>query len=80
MQDSLENIKARIDNLRAEINRHNALYYGQDAPEISDSEYDKLMHVLRDLEARYPQFFSPDSPTQRIGAAPVTALGIVNHR
>jgi len=79
MQDSLENIQSRIARLRTEINRHNALYYGQDAPEISDAEYDKLMHTLRDLETRYPQFLSPDSPTQRVGAAPVTALGIVDH-
>jgi DNA ligase (NAD+) len=79
MKDSLENIQSRIENLRAEINRHNALYYGQDQPEISDAEYDKLMHELRDLETRYPEFLSPDSPTQRIGTAPVTTLGIVNH-
>jgi DNA ligase (NAD+) len=79
MKDSLENIQSRIENLRAEINRHNALYYGQDQPEISDAEYDKLMHELRDLESRYPEFHSPDSPTQRIGTAPVPALGIVNH-
>jgi DNA ligase (NAD+) len=79
MAENLESIKSRIDNLRAEINRHNALYYGQDAPEISDAEYDQLMHTLRSLESQYPQFLSTDSPTQRVGAAPVTALGIVNH-
>ena len=79
MQDNLDKIQSRIANLRAEINRHNSLYYGQDAPEISDAEYDKLMHTLRDLEARYPQFLSSDSPTQRVGAAPAEALGIVVH-
>ncbi len=79
MQDSLENINIRIENLRAEINRHNTLYYAQDAPEISDAAYDKLIHSLRNLEAQYPQFLSPDSPTQRIGAAPVETLGIVVH-
>ncbi len=79
MQDSLEYIKTRIENLRAEINRHNTLYYSQDAPEISDAEYDRLIHALRDLEIQYPQFFSADSPTQRVGAAPAEALGIVVH-
>ncbi len=72
-------IKNRIENLRAEIKRHNHLYYILDSPEISDAEYDKLMRQLKQLEEEYPQFLTPDSPTQRIGAAPVEAFGIVNH-
>jgi DNA ligase (NAD+) len=79
MEDSLREINNRIKILREEINRHNFLYYSKDEPEISDAEYDKLMHSLRDLETKYPQFINLDSPTQRVGAAPIAALGIVQH-
>jgi len=79
MQNSLENIKTSIENLKAEINRHNALYYGKDAPEISDAQYDKLVRTLREMEEQYPQFLTSDSPTQRVGTSPATALGIVDH-
>jgi DNA ligase (NAD+) len=72
-------IKAEIDHLRAEINRHNYLYYVLDSPEISDAEYDELMRQLRQLEEEHPRFITPDSPTQRVGAAPVDAFGIVEH-
>ena len=75
----LDKVKDRIDKLRAEINRHNYLYYVLDSPEISDAEYDELMRQLRQLEEEYPQFLIPDSPTQRVGAAPVEAFGIVEH-
>jgi DNA ligase (NAD+) len=76
----MEDIKSKIEKLKEEINHHNYLYYVLDAPEISDAEYDKLLHALRDLEQQYPQFITPDSPTQRVGSAPVEALGIVEHR
>ena len=72
-------VKQRIDRLRAEINRHNYLYYVLDSPEISDAEYDELMRELKGLEEQYPQFITPDSPTQRVGAAPVEAFGVVKH-
>ncbi len=75
----LDKVKERIDKLRAEINRHNYLYYVLDSPEISDAEYDELVQELRRLEENYPQFLTPDSPTQRVGAAPVEAFGIVEH-
>jgi DNA ligase (NAD+) len=75
----LDKVKERIDQLRAEINRHNYLYYVLDSPEISDAEYDELMRQLKQLEEEYPQFLTPDSPTQRVGAAPVEAFGIVEH-
>lgn len=75
----LDKINNKIDKLRAEINRHNYLYYVLDSPEISDAEYDDLMKELRRLEETYPQFLTPDSPTQRVGAAPVEAFGIVEH-
>jgi DNA ligase (NAD+) len=75
----LDNIKKRIEELRAEINHHNYRYYVLDSPEISDAEYDEMMRELQELEAEYPQFLTPDSPTQRIGAAPVEAFGVVEH-
>jgi DNA ligase (NAD+) len=74
-----EAIKLKIEKLRAEINRHNYLYYVQDNPEISDAEYDRLMQELKRLEEQYPQFLAPDSPTQRVGAAPLEAFGVVDH-
>src|SRR5581483_3764213 len=49
-------------------------------PEISDAEYDALMRELRAIEAAHPELITPDSPTQRVGGAPVEALGIVEHR
>lgn len=79
MKDLAE-VEERIKQLRAEINRHNYLYYVLDSPEISDAEYDELMRELKQLEAQYPQFVTPDSPTQRVGAAPVEAFGVVEHR
>jgi DNA ligase (NAD+) len=76
---SPEDAKARIDKLKAEINHHNYRYYVLDSPEISDTEYDDLMRELKELEEQYPQFLTPDSPTQRVGAAPVEAFGVVEH-
>ncbi|MBN2075460.1 MAG: NAD-dependent DNA ligase LigA [Dehalococcoidales bacterium] len=72
-------VKQRIDQLSAIINHHNYLYHVLDSPEISDGEYDELLRELRQLETDYPQFLSPDSPTQRVGAEPVEAFGVVEH-
>jgi len=77
--DELSQVKQRIEQLRAEINHHNYRYYVLDSPEISDAEYDELMRELKQLEEQYPQFLTPDSPTQRVGAAPVEAFGVVEH-
>ncbi len=74
-----DEIKSRIEKLKAEINRHNYLYYVQDSPEISDAEYDGLIRELKRLEEENPQYLTPDSPTQRVGAAPIEAFGVVNH-
>jgi len=71
--------KQRIEKLRTEIDHHNYRYYVLDSPEISDAEYDELMRELQELEAEFPQFLTPDSPTQRVGAAPVEAFGVVEH-
>jgi len=73
-------LKQRIEKLRAEINHHNYRYYVLDSPEVSDAEYDEMMRELQGLEAEYPRFLTPDSPTQRVGAAPVEAFGVVEHR
>jgi DNA ligase (NAD+) len=71
--------KKRIEELREIINYHNYRYYVLDSPEISDAEYDELMRELRQLEAEHPELVTPDSPTQRIGAPPVEAFGVVEH-
>jgi DNA ligase (NAD+) len=72
-------VKQRITELRETINHHNYRYYVLDSPEISDAEYDELMKELRQLEAEHPELVTPDSPTQRIGAPPVEAFGVVEH-
>lgn len=61
------NVKTEIESLRAEINRHNELYYQKNAPEIADFEFDKLLERLKTLEAENPDLITPDSPTQRVG-------------
>jgi DNA ligase (NAD+) len=75
----LEEAAKSIEELRGQINHHNYLYYVLDSPEVSDAEYDRLMRELKHLEEQYPQLLTPDSPTQRVGAAPVEAFGIVEH-
>jgi len=73
-------IRQRIAKLRQLINHHNYRYYVLDSPEISDAEYDELMLELKGLEEAHPELIAPDSPTQRVGAAPVEAFGVVDHR
>jgi len=69
----------RIAELRDRVNYHNHRYHVLDSPEISDAEYDALMAELRKLEEAHPALITPDSPTQRVGAEPVSAFGIVVH-
>jgi len=69
----------RIIDLRKTIEYHNRRYYQQDSPEISDAEYDRLMRELQDLENRYPEAFSPSSPSQRVGAAPLSKFAPFHH-
>lgn len=69
----------RIAALRAALERHNYLYYVKDAPEIPDAEYDRLFRELQSLEQQYPDSFSAESPTQRVGAAPLDAFASVDH-
>ena len=65
--------------MREQIRHHDHLYYGLGKPEISDSEYDKLFKTLQDLEAQYPGLVAPDSPTQRVGGAPLEQFSKVSH-
>ncbi len=65
--------------LRAQINRHNALYYELDSPEIPDEEYDRLIRRLQEIEARYPELATPDSPTRRVGGRAGEAFGKREH-
>ena len=71
--------KRRSDELRGEIEHHNHLYYVENDPEISDSEYDELKEELLAIEDEYPDLVTPDSPTQRVGAEPKDELGTVKH-
>ncbi|MBM4405920.1 MAG: NAD-dependent DNA ligase LigA [Chloroflexi bacterium] len=73
-------VQSRIEELRRLINHHNYRYHVLDEPEISDAEFDRLMRELKELEEANPQLVTPDSPTQRVGAAPVEAFGAVTHR
>ena len=69
----------RIDDLRHEIDRHNRLYYVLDAPSIPDAEYDCLMRELEALEQEFPNLVLPTSPTQRVGATPLSKFNTVTH-
>lgn len=71
--------RARIEQLKSEINYHNHRYYVMDSPEISDAEYDSLMMELKQLEESYPRLLTADSPSQRVGATPLAAFGTVEH-
>ncbi len=64
--------KKEIDKLRAELERHNRLYYLEAAPEISDFEFDQQLKRLQELEAAHPEFADPNSPSQRVGGAPMS--------
>jgi DNA ligase (NAD+) len=70
----------RIKELRDSINYHNKRYYQLDDPEISDVEYDRLMKELIDIEERFPEIDVSDSPSQRVGAAPLEKFSTVSHR
>lgn len=69
-----------LRRLRAEIEHHNRLYYVKDAPEVTDAEYDRLFRRLLEIEADHPDLVTPDSPSQRVGAAPASEFAQVRHR
>lgn len=74
-----DNFPPEIEELREKIREHNYRYYALDNPQITDAEYDRLMQRLRELEAQYPESVTPDSPTQRVGATPLSAFKTVVH-
>lgn len=74
-----DNYPPEINELRTQINYHSYRYYALDNPEITDAEYDRLMRRLQELEAQYPDSVTSDSPTQRVGSAPLAAFQTVVH-
>jgi DNA ligase (NAD+) len=72
--------KKEVDKLREKLRRHNRLYYVDDAPELDDAAYDRLLRDLQELEDEHPELLTEDSPTQRVGAPPDTAFAEVAHR
>jgi len=68
-----------LQALRNEIRKHDQAYYVQDAPLISDAQYDALMHELQKLEVAHPEWITPDSPTQRVGGAPLPSFASIRH-
>lgn len=78
--DTKMNPEKRAAELRRLIIHHSQRYYQLDAPEISDAEYDAIFRELAELEQRYPELASAESPTQRVGSAPVDKFGAVRHR
>lgn len=72
-------IQVQLDNLRQQLRHHNYRYYVLDDPEIPDAEYDALFRELQTLEAAHPELITQDSPTQRVGAAPLAAFAEVKH-
>ena len=75
----MEPIEQKLTELRTTLRHHEYLYHVMDTPEIPDAEYDRLMHELRELEAQHPDLITPDSPTQRVGAAPLASFSQVRH-
>jgi DNA ligase (NAD+) len=78
--DPKETGRTRIGELRQLLEHHNRQYYVLDAPEITDAEYDAIFRELQQLEERYPGLVTPDSPTQRVGGAPLEKFAPVRHR
>ena len=79
--DDLTPAQAANEHARvaAEVREHNRLYYQADAPSVSDAEYDALLRRLHDIEARYPDLVTPDSPTQQVGAPIASGFAKVRH-
>lgn len=80
MASDKENVQREIEKLRKEIRHHDYLYYVLAQPQISDYEYDRLLKKLEALEQQYPEFITPDSPTQRVSGEPTKVFPVVRHR
>src|SRR5215469_5093357 len=78
--EKLAKARQRVEQLRSEITEHDRRYYLEAAPSISDQEYDRLYRGLKDLEAEFPELISPESPTQRVGGAPLEGFRQITHR
>src|SRR5262249_15051420 len=78
--EKVDEAKHRILELRKEIAEHDRRYYLEAAPSISDQEYDNLYRELRELEKEFPELVTPESPTQRVGGAPLQGFSQVTHR
>ena len=74
-----DEVRRRVEELRAQVEHHARRYYVLDDPEIGDDEYDALLDELRAIEADHPELVTPDSPTQRVGGEPVSELQKVEH-
>lgn len=75
-----EQAKERIEKLKKEVNRHRYLYHVLDRQEISDAALDSLKHELAELEKKFPEFLTPDSPTQRVGGRPLDKFVKIRHK
>lgn len=73
-------VRTRVEELKKIIAHHEYLYYVLNKPEITDEEFDKLMAELQNWEKKYPELITPDSPTQRVGGAPLESFEKVNHK
>ena len=80
LKNMSDNIEEKIKQLRAELNQYNYNYYVLDKPTISDFEFDLKLKELEKLEAEYPQFFDPNSPTQRVGGGIIKSFDTVVHK
>ena len=76
----MHEIQKLINNLCNQLNYHNIRYYVHNDPSISDNEYDKLLRELQNLESNHPHLVKADSPTQRVGATPLSEFGSITHR
>src|SRR5690554_6687241 len=74
-----DSIIKKINQLKELINYYNFKSYTEDSPVVSDQEYDRLYRQLVDLETKYPEYATPDSPTRRVGAKPLERFAKVNH-
>ena len=72
-------MQSEVDALRKEIRQHNHRYYVLDDPSVPDSEYDRLLNRLREVESHHPELVTSDSPTQRVGDQPLAAFSQIRH-
>src|SRR5437762_12678654 len=79
MSPTKQNVQAELESLREQIRYHEYRYYVLDDPELSDSEFDRLMNDLKKLEAEHPELITADSPTQRVGGKPREGFVKVPH-